>query len=299
MSILKDNINGGTEALSKLMKRKYFIAPGVFDGISAILAEKAGFSALYLSGSGVAGRSGLPDLSLTTLSEVVDEAQRVVAVTKLPLIVDADTGFGEAINVVRCVKSLESAGAAAIHIEDQEAPKRCGQLDGKKLISEKDMERKIRAAVATRKNRKFMIIARTDARAVEGFEGAVRRANLYLEAGADVIFPEALESQEEFKRYAKEVKAPLIANMTEFGKSPLIEADVLGDMGYKIVLFPLTGFRAALLSMENAYSALKSDLTQKGFIDKLMTRKRFYEIIDYYGYQAEDDLFYSGKNKKK
>lgn len=299
MSILKDNINGGTEALSKLMKKKYFVAPGVFDGISAILAEKAGFSALYLSGSGVAGRSGLPDLSLTTLSEVVDEAQRVVAVTKLPLIVDADTGFGEAINVVRCVKSLEDAGAAAIHIEDQEAPKRCGQLDGKKLISEKDMERKIRAAVATRKNRKFMIIARTDARAVEGFEGAVRRANLYLEAGADVIFPEALESQEEFKRYAKEVKAPLIANMTEFGKSPLIEADVLGDMGYKIVLFPLTGFRAALLSMENAYSALKSDLTQKGFIDKLMTRKRFYEIIDYYGYQAEDDLFYSGKNKQK
>lgn len=299
MSILKDNVNGGAEALSKLMKKKYFVAPGVFDGISAILAEKAGFSALYLSGSGVAGRSGLPDLSLTTLSEVVDEAQRVVAVTKLPLIVDADTGFGEAINVVRCVKSLEDAGAAAIHIEDQEAPKRCGQLDGKKLISEKDMERKIRAAVATRKNRKFMIIARTDARAVEGFEGAVRRANLYLEAGADVIFPEALESQEEFKRYAKEVKAPLIANMTEFGKSPLIEADVLGDMGYKIVLFPLTGFRAALLSMENAYSALKSDLTQKGFIDKLMTRKRFYEIIDYYGYQAEDDLFYSGKNKQK
>jgi methylisocitrate lyase len=299
MSILKDNVNLGPSALIKMVKKSSVTAPGVFDGISAILAERAGFRALYLSGSGMAGKSGLPDLSLTTLSEVAEDVRKVVAVSKLPLIVDVDTGFGEVLNVIRTVRTIESAGASAIHIEDQESPKKCGQLSGKKLITEEEMVRKIRAAVHSKKNDDFMIIARTDARSVEGFDGAVRRGRLYLEAGADAIFPEALESEDEFRRYANHVKAVLLANMTEFGKSPLLSARELEGMGYRIVIFPLTAFRASLLSMENAYSLLKREEIQKGFLDKLMTRKKFYEVINYGDYEKEDRIFYRGKKGKK
>ena len=295
MSILKDNVNQGPGMLAKLVKKSCVTAPGVFDGISAILAQRAGFKALYLSGSGLAGRAGLPDLSLTTLSEVAEEVRKIVAVTKLPLLVDVDTGFGETLNVIRTVRTIESAGASAIHIEDQQLPKKCGQLSGKKLVKEEDMVRKIRAAVSSRKNDDFMIIARTDARGVEGFNSAVRRAKLYLEAGADAIFPEALESGDEFRKFSKQVRTTLLANMTEFGKSPLLTADELEEMGYRIVIFPLTAFRASLLSMENAYSSLNKRGTQREFLNKLMTRKRFYDAIDYDSYEKEDKIFYNGK----
>ncbi|MDE1860809.1 MAG: methylisocitrate lyase [Candidatus Micrarchaeota archaeon] len=276
----------------RLAKKSFVAAPGVFDGISAMLAERAGFKALYLSGSGLAGRSGLPDLSVTTLSEVADETRRITSVTRLPLIVDVDTGFGEVLNVIRTVRAIESAGASAIHIEDQELPKKCGQLSGKRLVTEEEMARKVRAAAATKKNRDFMVIARTDARAVEGFNGAVRRAKLYIEAGADAIFPEALESEDEFRKFAKQVKAPLLANMTEFGRSPMLTSRELESMGYRMVIFPLTAFRASLLSMERAYSMLYRRGTQREFLDKLMTRKEFYDIIGYDGYEKEDKAFY-------
>ncbi len=292
MSILRDNVNLGPKALRDEIKNGYVIAPGVFNGISAIIAEKKGFRALYLSGSGIAGAMGLPDLSLTTLTEVADEVRKIVAVSSLPLIVDVDTGFGETLNVIRTVRIMESSGASAIHIEDQVMPKKCGHLSGKKVITERDMVKKIQAAVDARKNPDFLIIARTDARSVEGFDEAVRRGNMYLEAGADMIFPEALESKEEFQEYAKLVHGPLLANMTEFGKSPLLSAEELGKMGYSIIIFPLTAFRASLLSMDEIYGVLKNEGTQRNIMDKIMTRKKFYEIIGYDDYEREDKELY-------
>ena len=288
MSILKDNVNLGPSELRRLISKGITIAPGVFNGITAIIAERTGFRALYLSGSGIAGSMGLPDLSLTTLSEVSEEVRKIASVTRLPVIVDVDTGFGEALNVIRTVRMMESSGASAIHIEDQELPKKCGHLPGKKLIPENEMVKKIIAAVESRKNSDFIIITRTDARAVEGLEGAIRRANLYLEAGADMIFPEALETREEFGKFSKEVKAPLLANMTEFGKSPLLSASDLENLGYRIVIFPLTVFRASLLTAENVYREIFEKGTQSGILEKLMTRKRFYDLIGYDEYEAED-----------
>ncbi len=287
MSRLKDNVNLGPKRLRELISNGYVIAPGVFNGISAILAERAGFQAGYLSGSGVAGVMGLPDISVTTMDEVVYDLRKIISISKMPILVDVDTGFGETINVIRTVRTMESSGAAAIHIEDQELPKKCGHLPGKRLISEEEMIKKIYAAVEARKNPDFMIIARTDARAVEGLEGAIRRGKMYLEAGADMIFPEALETKEEFEEYARYV-SPLLANMTEFGKSPLLSAKELGEMGYRIIIFPLTAFRASLLAIEDIYTNLMVQETQKNFIDKLMTREKFYEIIGYKEYENED-----------
>ncbi|MDE1767981.1 MAG: methylisocitrate lyase [Candidatus Micrarchaeota archaeon] len=299
MSMLKDNVNMGPSQLRRLIKKSFVVAPGVFDGISAILAQQAGFKALYLSGSAVAGKDGLPDLSVTTLSEVAQEARNITAVSRLPLIVDVDTGFGEAINVIRTIRVMEATGAAGIHMEDQELPKKCGQLSGKKLVSEEEMVRKVRAAVETRKNDDFLIIARTDARAVEGLEGAIDRGNAYVEAGADMVFPEALESAGEFETFAKKVRAPLLANMTEFGKSPLMSGKELGEIGYKIIIFPLTGFRSSLLAMKNTYSLLNKYGTQREFLDSLMTRDEFYKVIGYSSYEKEDLELYKGKASKR
>ncbi|MBD6955442.1 MAG: methylisocitrate lyase [Thermoplasmata archaeon] len=288
MSILRDNVNLGPGELRNLISKGITAAPGVFNGITAIMAERAGFRALYLSGSGIAGAMGLPDLSLTTLTEVAEEVRRITSVTRLPLIVDVDTGFGEALNVIRTVRLMESSGASAVHIEDQELPKKCGHLPGKRLVSEAEMVKKIIAAVESRKNKDFIIIARTDARAVEGIEGAIRRAGIYVDAGADMIFPEALESEDEFRIFAREVRAPLLANMTEFGKSPLLSVSELEKLGYRLVIFPLTAFRASLLAAENAYLELSRKGTQREFLNNLMTRKKFYEIIGYEDYEKDD-----------
>lgn len=264
------------------------MAPGVFNGVSARLAENAGFKSLYLSGSGVAGAMGLPDLSVTTSTEVAEEIRRICGVTKLPLIVDADTGFGEPINVVRTVRLFESAGAAGIHLEDQVLPKRCGHLNGKKIVDREDMVRKLKVAVEARKNHNFTIIARTDARSVLGVEEAIERSNLFLEAGADMIFTEALETQEEFIRFGKEVNGPLLANMTEFGKSPLLSVEELKNAGYNAVIFPLTAFRVALKSMQKTYAEIMNEGTQRNYMDNLMTRSDYYELIDYNQYEKED-----------
>ena len=288
MSILRDNVNAGPAALRRIIKDDFCFAAGVFNGISALIAERAGFNALYLSGSGVAGAMGLPDLSMTTLSEVADEVRKITAVSRLPLIVDVDTGFGETINVVRTIRMVEGAGAAAVHIEDQVLPKKCGHLNGKKLVTVDDMVQKIRAAVSARKNGDFVIIARTDARSVEGLGDAIERARLYAEAGADMIFTEALESREEFEKFASEIKTPLLANMTEFGKSPLLSSEDLRKIGYKALIFPLTAFRAALKTMESVYNDLKRSGTQSGFMDKLMSRKDYYNVIGYDEYEKED-----------
>ncbi len=283
--------NGGgsdpTE-LRRLISRGMVVTPGVFNGISALIAEKHGFRALYLSGSGVAGGMGLPDLSLTSLSDVVEEVRRIKLVSGLPLIVDVDTGFGEVLNVERTLKEIERAGASAIHIEDQVLPKKCGHLEGKKLVEVEEMVEKIQAASKSKKNKDFIVIARTDARSVDGIDSAIERAKLYQRAGADGIFPEALESEEEFKEFAKKVKGILLANMTEFGKSPLLSAKELEKLGYRIVIFPLTAFRGALKKIDEVYSDLSKKGTQREFISKVMSRKEYYDLINYSSYEDED-----------
>jgi methylisocitrate lyase len=269
-----------------LRKADFLIIPGVFNPFTALLAEKVGFKAVYLSGGALTSSLGLPDLGVITLDEVAWMVRRIREVTDIPIIVDADTGFGEAINVYRAVKVLERAGANAIQIEDQVLPKKCGHLNGKEVVRPKEMVEKIKAALKARKE--MLIIARVDSRGVYGLDDAIERGKMYLEAGADIIFPEALESKEEFARFAKEVKSPLLANMTEFGKTPLITAQEFKEMGYKYVIFPVTIFRVAAKAMKEALEVLLKEGTQKSLIDKMMTRKEQYEVINYYFYENLD-----------
>jgi methylisocitrate lyase len=292
MSILRDNRNSGPASLRKIISGDFLAAAGVFNGMSALIAQQCGFGAIYLSGSGVAGSMGLPDLSVTTLTEVAEEARRICDVSSLPLIVDADTGFGETMNVIRTVRAMENSGASAIHLEDQVLPKRCGHLNGKKLVDPEEMGRKIRAAISARKDPDFVIIARTDARSVNGMDDAIERSRYYSKCGADMIFTEALESEDEFREFASKINTPLMANMTEFGKSPLLSVKELKAMGYKAVIFPLTGFRVALKSLQDTYTRLLSEGTQRNFIDKLMTRREFYDIIGYEDYERDDNEIY-------
>jgi methylisocitrate lyase len=248
------------------------VAPGVFSPAVAKLAEKAGFRALYFSGAGFSNLLALPDLGMTTLSEVARATREITGRVSIPLIVDVDTGFGEALNVARTVDEMKASGAAAIHIEDQVLPKRCGHLEGKELVEVDEMVKKIIAARGAA-GRDLLIIARTDARTVEGMEGAVERAVTYSKAGADMIFPEALESREEFREFRRKVNLPLIANMTEFGKTPYMTAKEFEDLGYDIVIFPVTAFRAMMKAVEVTLGRLKSEGTQKGILGSLMTRK--------------------------
>ncbi len=276
----------GEQLRELLQKPGIIIAPGVFNPATALLVEKMGFKAAYLSGAALTGSLAMPDLGIITLSELATMTRYITRVVRIPIIVDADTGFGEAINVVRTVKELEEAGAAAVQIEDQVLPKKCGHLAGKQLIPPEEMAKKIRAAVEARRH--TLIIARTDARGVEGLEAAIERAQLYVEAGADIIFPEALESEEEFAEFAERVKAPLLANMTEFGKTPYITAKRFEELGYKIVIFPVTLFRVAMGAMREALRVLKEQGTQKPLLDRMMTRQEFYELIGYYEYEKRD-----------
>lgn len=262
--------------------------PGAFNALTARLIERLGFSAVYLSGGALSAASGVPDVGLLTLTEFADEARRLASATSLPLLCDADTGFGETLNVERTVQMLEGAGAAGLHLEDQQFPKRCGHLSGKSLVEPDVMVAKIRAACASKRDRDFVVIARTDARGVTGFDDAVRRAHLYLSAGADAIFPEALESAEEFARFAKEVPAPLLANMTEFGKGPLLTVEELGAMGYKMVLYPLTAFRSAMKSALETLTSLRAQGHQRDIVPKMLTRSELYDLLGYSAYEERD-----------
>lgn len=266
--------------------------PGVFSPLVAKLAERIGFQAVYLSGGALSAGNGVPDIGLLTLTEFVAAAQLTAQATSLPLLCDADTGFGESLNVERTVTMFESAGAAGIHLEDQEMPKRCGHLSGKSLVTPEEMAAKIRAAVAARRDAKFVIVARTDARGVTSFDDAVDRAKRYLDAGADAIFPEAMTSADEFARFAKAVPCPLLANMTEFGKGPLLDVKTLGDMGYRMVLFPLTAFRAAMKAAEDTLMNLFQHGTQTASLSKMQTRAELYDLLGYTGYEARDRLYF-------
>ena len=256
--------------------------PGVPNAAMARQVERIGFDAVYVSGAGMANATaGVPDIGLLTSIEVVQLAGYVANAVKIPAIVDADTGFGGVENVTRTIGELERAGLAGCHIEDQEFPKRCGHLAGKEIVDVDEMAGKIRAALNARRNSDFFIIARTDARAVEDFASTVKRAKSYVEAGADAIFPEALQSAEEFKAFAHEVKAPLLANMTEFGKSPLLSFQELSDFGYRMVIFPMSAFRVAMKASEDFLRDLKKHGTQSDWLDKMQTRKELYELLDY------------------
>jgi methylisocitrate lyase len=272
--------------------------PGAFNALTAKLIERLGFRAVYLSGGALSAASGVPDIGLLTLTEFGDEARRLASATSLPLLCDADTGFGESLNVERTVQAFESAGAAGIHLEDQQFPKRCGHLSGKSLIEPEAMTAKIRAAVAAKRDPDFVVIARTDARGVTSFDDAVRRARLYLSAGADAIFPEALETADEFARFAKEVPAPLLANMTEFGKGPLLTVSELGQMGYKMVLYPLTAFRSAMKAALETLVLLRDAGHQRDALPRMLTRAELYDLLDYSGYEERDRQLASVLPKK-
>src|SRR5262249_19927492 len=246
----------------------------------------------YLSGGALSAATGVPDIGLLTLTEFAQEARRLAAATTLPLLVDADTGFGDVLNVERTVCEFESAGVAGIHIEDQQMPKKCGHLSGKSLVEPEAMAAKIRAAVASRRDPDFVIIARTDARGVTGFDDAVLRARIYLMAGADAIFPEALETADEFARFAREVPAPLLANMTEFGKGPLLTVSELGAMGYKMVLFPLTAFRAAMRAAAETLALLHSAGHQRDALPRMMTRDELYDLRGYSDHEKRDRAYF-------
>jgi methylisocitrate lyase len=271
-----------SKRLRELIAQGAVMMPGVPNAAMARQVERAGFDAVYISGAGMANATaGLPDIGLLTMTEVVTLAGYVANAVTIPAIVDADTGFGGAENVARTIRELERTGLAGCHIEDQEFPKRCGHLAGKELVHLEEMVGKIRAAVAARRDPDFMIIARTDARAVEDFDRTLDRAQHYLEAGADAIFPEALQSAEEFRDFAAEIDLPLLANMTEFGKSPLLSFLDLAELGYRMVIFPMSTFRVAMKASERFLRALKKSGSQEEWIDEMQTRQELYELLDY------------------
>jgi len=268
--------------LRELIAKGCVAMPGVPNAAMARQVEQAGFDAVYVSGAGMANATaGVPDIGLLTLTEVAQLAGYIVSAVNIPAIVDADTGFGGPENVARTIRELERAALAGCHIEDQEFPKRCGHLAGKTLVPAEEMMEKIQTAVAARRDPDFLIIARTDARGVEDFASAVERAQKYMEAGADAIFPEALQNADEFRDFAKEVEIPLLANMTEFGKSPLLSFSELAEFGYRMVIFPMSAMRVALKASEEFLCALKKSGTQADWIDEMQTRQELYELLDY------------------
>ena len=269
--------------------------PGAFNALVGKLAEQAGFDAVYLSGAALsAGVLAMPDVGLFTLTELVQQTTYLTRAIEIPVIVDADTGFGGPLNVERTVIELEAAGAAGIQLEDQQSPKRCGHLSGKTLIDVDEMCAKLRAAVKARKNADLVLIARTDARGVTDIEDALGRARQYLAAGADWIFPEALADAGEFRRFADEIEAPLVANMTEFGKSPLLSLDELAEMGYAAVLYPVTLMRVAMKAVEAALATIDADGNQLELLDLMQSRQELYDLIDYTDYEARDREFFCG-----
>jgi methylisocitrate lyase len=266
---------------------------GAINAYAALLAERAGFKALYLSGAGVANASfGLPDLGITSLNDVCEDVRRITAATDLPLLVDADTGWGAAFNISRTTHDLIRAGAAGLHLEDQVQAKRCGHRPGKAVVPAAEMVDRIRAAVDGRFDPRFVIMARTDAHAVEGQAAAVDRALAYVEAGADMIFAEALTTLDEYRQFTAAVNVPVLANITEFGKTPLYTVSELGEAGVALALYPLSAFRAMAKAALEVYGTLRREGTQAAVIDRMQTRTELYDVLGYHEYERKlDDLF--------
>jgi methylisocitrate lyase len=260
--------------------------PGAYNGLAALQARAAGFEALYLSGAAMSASMGLPDLGILTVDEVCGFVRQVSRASKLPVLVDGDTGYGEALNVMHMVRGFEDAGAAAVHLEDQVLPKKCGHLNDKRLVSTAEMAAKIAAAVKARRH--LYVIARTDAVASEGLDAAVARAHAYLAAGADAIFPEALASEAMFREFARRVPAPLLANMTEFGRTPFFTAAQFQQMGYAMLIWPVSALRVAARAHENLYATLRRDGSAEAALPRMQTREELYRTIGYADYEALD-----------
>src|SRR5882757_1740430 len=280
------------EFRAALASGKLLRMPGAFSPLVAIAIQRHGFDGIYISGAALSADLGLPDIGLTTLTEVAERGGAIARATDLPALIDADTGFGEALNVARTINTLEDAGLCGCHLEDQVNPKRCGHLDGKSLVTTQAMVEKIRAAGGTRRDKNFLIMARTDARASEGLEGAIARAKAYVDAGADAIFPEALADEGEFEKFRKAIKVPLLANMTEFGKSQLLTAKQLSDLGINLVIYPVTTLRLAMKAIENGLATIKQEGSQASVVGEMQTRAELYELLRYEDYAKFDkDVF--------
>ncbi len=269
---------------------------GTINAYHALMAKRTGYSAIYLSGGGVsAGSLGMPDLGILTLDDVLTDARRITAVCDLPLLVDIDTGFGAAFNIARTIKSLISAGAAGCHIEDQVSTKRCGHRPGKAVVPKEEMVDRIKAAVDARTDASFVIMARTDALAVEGLDSALDRAAAYIQAGADMLFPEAVTGLAVYRRFVDAVQVPVLANLTEFGSTPLFTLDELNSTGVRLALYPLSAFRAMNKAALGVYQAVRKEGTQKGVVERMQTREELYDFLDYYEYEKKlDELFAKG-----
>ncbi|WP_188009301.1 methylisocitrate lyase [Grimontia hollisae] len=269
---------------------------GTINAYTAMLAEHAGHHAIYLSGGGVANASfGLPDLGITTLNDVLEDARRITAASDLPLLVDIDTGFGGAFSIARTVKEMERAGVAAVHIEDQVSQKRCGHRPNKAIVSQGEMVDRVKAAVDAREDDNFVIMARTDALAVEGMESALERAIACVEAGADMIFPEAIHTLEQYQAFTDALDVPVLANITEFGATPLFSVQELGEAGVGLVLYPLSAFRAMNKAALNVYEQVKADGHQRNVVDTMQTREELYHYLGYHQYEQQLDKLFSGK----
>jgi methylisocitrate lyase len=290
------SISAGARLRAAVEAERPLQVVGTINAYSALLAERSGFRAIYVSGAGVANASfGLPDLGMTSLNDVCEDVRRITAASELPLLVDADTGWGGAFNIAKTCKDLIKSGAAGMHLEDQVQAKRCGHRPGKSLVPSEEMSDRIKSAVDGRTDPSFVIMARTDAHAVEGQQAALDRAQAYVAAGADMIFAEALTSLEEYKQFTAAIRVPVLANITEFGKTPLFTTTELGSVGVRLVLYPLSAFRAMSNAALAVYGALRKEGTQKSVMDLMQTRAQLYDVLGYNEYEKKlDELFGSG-----
>ena len=276
----------------KLKSGKLLQFPGSYSPMVSMLIEQKGFDGVYISGAVLSNDLGLPDIGMTTLSEVAGRGRQIARTTNLPSIIDIDTGFGEPMSVVRTVQELEELGIAGCHLEDQVNPKRCGHLDNKSLVDRETMCKKVKAAADGKRDSNFLIIARTDARASEGLEAAIDRAKAYVDAGAEMIFPEAMKDESDFEAFRKAIDVPLLANMTEFGKSRLLNKEQLTNLGYNMVIYPVTTVRLAMKAVEDGLDHILANGSQEGILDNMQHRKRLYEILKYEDYNSFDkDIF--------
>ena len=291
---MTQNITPGQKLRQAVIDNNPLQVVGAVTANSAIIAEKVGHKALYLSGGGVAASSlGIPDLGITTLHDVVEDIKRITAVTTLPLLVDIDTGWGGAFNIARATREVLQAGAGGFHIEDQVMQKRCGHRPNKAIVSLSEMVDRVKAAVDARTDESFVIMARTDALAVEGMQSAIDRAMACVEAGADMIFPEAMNQLEQYAEFTKTVRVPVLANITEFGATPLYTTEELAGVGVKLVLYPLSAFRAMAKAAENVYTHILQDGSQKNVIDTMQTRMELYDTIGYHAYEQKLDALFA------
>ncbi len=281
----------------ELKSGKLLRFPGAYNPLVAKLIEEIGYDGIYVSGGVMANDLGFPDIGLTTLNDVANRSHQIARVTNLPTIIDIDTGFGEAMNVSRTIQTIETLGISGCHLEDQTHPKRCGHLDNKELVSTQDMIKKIKAAFDARVDKNFLIIARTDANAVEGLDKTIDRCKAYVDAGADMIFPEAMKDEKEFERMRKELSCYLLANMTEFGKSKLLTKKELEDIGYNLVIYPVTTQRLAMKNVEDGLKQIFEEGHQHNVIEKMQTRKRLYELVDYEKYGEFDQSVFNFSQK--